>query len=140
MTVNQIFDDTNRLLIKTAGLERRKAEVIASNIANLDTPGYQAREFTFTKALQRAAGATPASGLEMRRTNPGHLPAAPALEEVTGTLGMRPRQLGGLDGNSVNLDQEMAEQAINNANYLRTLQMLKSKMAILKNAIVEGGK
>jgi flagellar basal body rod protein FlgB len=48
--------------------------------------------------------------------------------------------LGGLDGNSVNLDQEMADQAINNSAYIRTMQMLKTKMSILKNAIVEGGK
>ncbi len=140
MNIDQIFDTTCRLLLKSAALERRRAEIIAGNIANLDTPGFQPRDLSFNEALQRATAAPGAAGLEMRRTSPGHLPLQPALEKIEGRVETRPVRLGGRDGNGVDLDLEMAEQAINQANYLRTLQLLKSKMAILKNAIVEGGK
>ncbi|MCD6292746.1 MAG: flagellar basal body rod protein FlgB, partial [Deltaproteobacteria bacterium] len=59
---------------------------------------------------------------------------------LNGVVTVKKNALGGFDRNTVNLDQEMADQAINQEAYNRTLQMLKSKMSIIKNAIVEGGK
>ncbi len=139
MTINNIFDSTSRLLIKSAQLRAEKAQVIAGNIANLDTPGYQARKFEFSEALRRAA-ADSSGSLPMTITHAGHLGNRPLINAVHGKITTAGNSLGGLDGNSVNLDREMADQAINNSAYIRTMQMLKSKMSILKNAIVEGGK
>ncbi len=141
MTINQLFDSTSQLLVKAARLERRKAEVIAGNIANLDTPGYKARDFRFEAELRRASGRGPADHpLELTRTRSGHLPLSGNGRDEIGKTVIRENHLGGLDDNTVNLDREMAEQAINNAAYARTMQLLKTKMAILKTAIIEGGK
>lgn len=139
MTINGLFDNTSDLLVKTAQLRSQKAEVIAGNIANLDTPGFQAKKFEFAETLRNASGSS-ASTLTMTTTKINHLGRSGKINSIHGSISVKENTLGGLDGNSVNLDQEMAEQAINNAAYNRTLQMLKSKMSILKNAIVEGGK
>ncbi|NPA25144.1 MAG: flagellar basal body rod protein FlgB [Deltaproteobacteria bacterium] len=141
MTINQLFDSTSQLLVKAAQLQRRKAEVIAGNIANLDTPGYKAKDFRFESELRRASGSTAADQpLELTRTRTGHLPLSGSSDGDIGETVIQKNDLGGLDGNTVNLDREMAEQAINNAAYVRTMQLLKTKMAILKTAIIEGGK
>jgi flagellar basal-body rod protein FlgB len=141
MTINQLFDSTSQLLVKAARLQRRKAEVIAGNIANLDTPGYKARDFRFEAELRRAAGPVATDQpLALTRTQSRHLPLSGNESGDIGKTVIQENKLGGLDGNTVNLDREMAEQAINNAAYARTMQLLKSKMAILKTAIIEGGK
>lgn len=139
MTINTIFDSTSNLLVKSAQLHSQKAQVIAGNIANLDTPHYQARKFEFSEALRKAV-ANSSEPLPMTATHAGHFGNTSSINSVHGQISPKSNPLGGLDGNSVNLDQEMADQAINNTAYIRTMQMLKSKMSILKNAIVEGGK
>ena len=139
MTINRLFDSTSDLLVKTAQLRSQKAEVIAGNIANLDTPGYQARNLEFTEQLRKASGIS-TTPLGMTATHVNHFGRLNTINSVKGNVMSKDNPLGGLDGNSVNLDQEMADQAINNGAYARALQMLKSKMAILKTAIVEGGK
>ena len=139
MTINTIFDSTSNLLVKSAQLRAEKAQVIAGNIANLDTPGYQAQKFEFSEALRRAS-ADSSGSLPMTATHAGHFRNRSSINAVRGKITPKVNSLGGLDDNSVNLDREMADQAINNSAYIRTMQMLKSKMSILKNAIVEGGK
>lgn len=139
MTINALFDSTSNLLVKTAQLRSKKAEVIAGNIANLDTPGYKAKNFEFAEQLQKASRQT-TSSLPMTSTNVNHFGHLSNINRVRGEIVSKSNPLGGLDKNSVNLDQEMADQAINDGAYSRSMQLLKSKMAILKNAIVEGGK
>lgn len=139
MTINTIFDSTSSLLIKSAQLRAEKAQVIAGNIANLDTPQYQAQKFEFSEALRQASSSS-AGALPMTATHAGHYGDISSINSVHGKVSPKINTLGGLDDNTVNLDQEMADQAINNSAYIRTMQMLKTKMSILKNAIVEGGK
>ncbi len=139
MTINSLFDSTSDLLVKTAQLRSQKAEVIAGNIANLDTPGYKARTFKFADQLREASEISKSS-LGMTTTNANHFGRLSTVNSIQGRVMIKTKPLGGLDNNSVNLDQEMADQAINNGAYARAMQMLKSKMSILKNAIVEGGK
>lgn len=139
MTINHLFDNTSDVLVKAAQLRSQKAEVIAGNIANLDTPGYRAKKFEFAETL-RNASTTSNSTLTMATTSINHLGRSRSINSIQGSITVKENSLGGLDRNSVNLDQEMAEQAINHGAYNRALQMLKSKMSILKTAIVEGGK
>ena len=139
MTINSLFDSTSDLLVKTAQLRSQKAEVIAGNIANLDTPGYKARGFKFADQLREASKIS-TNSLTMTATNVNHFGCLSSINSIEGSVTTKANPLGGLDDNSVNLDQEMADQAINHGAYDRAMQMLKSKMSILKNAIVEGGK
>ena len=139
MTINSLFDNTSDVLIKAAQLRSQKAEVIAGNIANLDTPGYRAKKFEFAETL-RNASTSQTNSMTMTTTNINHLGRSGSINSIRGRVTVKENTLGGLDHNSVNLDQEMAEQAINSSAYNRAMQMLKNKMSILKTAIVEGGK
>jgi flagellar basal-body rod protein FlgB len=141
MTVNRLFDDTTNLLARVLALRARKAEVIAGNLANIDTPGYRARQFDFEKQLRQALGEAPGEGaLPLSRTDRRHLPLAGSLEGVRPVVTEQQNDLAGFDGNTVDLDREMAALAENSVSYNAAIEMLRKKLGILKNAIVEGGK
>lgn len=138
MTINRLFDNTTNLLAKVMSLRARKAEAISSNIANIDTPGYKARQVTFMDQLQEVLGES--DSLPLMRTHKGHLPVSRTPAEVEPLMQTQESSLAGFDRNTVDLDHEMAALAENNMNYNAAVQMLHKKLNILKNAIVEGGK
>ncbi|MBN2332632.1 MAG: flagellar basal body rod protein FlgB [Deltaproteobacteria bacterium] len=138
MTVHGLFDNTTNLLAKVMALRSRKAEVIAGNIANIDTPGYKARNFTFIDQLQKALGEE--TSLPLMRTHEHHLPDRQSISEIQPVVEEREASLAGFDRNTVDLDHEMAELAENNLVYGAAVEMLRKKISVLKNAIVEGGK
>ena len=57
-------------------LQAQRAKVLASNIANADTPNYQAKDFDFSQALSQATQAASQNPREPARTHPAHLSAA----------------------------------------------------------------
>jgi len=138
MTVNRLFDNTTNLLAKVMALRARKAEVISENIANIDTPGYKAREVTFMDQLQDALGKS--DDLPLLKTDKAHLPVSGSISDVEPLIKIQESPLAGFDQNTVDLDHEMAALAENNLDYNAAVQMLHKKLNILKNAIVEGGK
>src|ERR1700758_4311831 len=88
------------------GLQAQRARVLASNIANADTPNYQARDFDFAQALAQAtqSAAQPTAPV---RTDPAHLPASATAAQQPALQYRQPLQAA-LDGNSVDLDTERA--------------------------------
>lgn len=114
-----------RLLDWTAARQK----LIASNIANLDTPGYRARDLDFQSALRRACG--DGSG-GLARTNDRHFPSAEA-----GPSPRFPVQNAGarLDGNTVSLAQEMARMTENGFLYQTLVKFISHKITTLKHAI-----
>jgi len=77
-----IFDSNIHLLKKTLDLRSANQRVIASNIANADTPGYAPARFEFEQELQQAIQG---KGL-VQNTHPDHIPiGASDLSSVTGT-------------------------------------------------------
>ncbi|MEA3241317.1 MAG: flagellar basal body rod protein FlgB [Pseudomonadota bacterium] len=138
MTVNRLFDNTTNLLAKVMALRARKAEVISSNIANIDTPGYKARQVTFMDQLQDAL--VESDRLPLVKTHKEHLPVSRTITEIESSIQAQESSLAGFDRNTVDLDHEMAALAENSLNYNAAVQMLHKKLNILKNAIVEGGK
>src|SRR5215203_1830372 len=80
----------------------KRGELIANNLANADTPGYQARDIDFRQAMARAAGA-PTSGVSLATTQAGHIGASTGGDTV-GTnpdLKYRTPLAPALDGNTV---------------------------------------
>jgi flagellar basal-body rod protein FlgB len=118
-------------------LRSERQRVLASNIANADTPGYQARDFNFKAALADATGgaraaaanqlgapiARGASGLS---TAPGE--RNPALTYAT------PSQTN-LDGNTVDMDRERASFADNAVRYEATLRFINGSLRTLQDAM-----
>ena len=109
----------------------RRSSLLATNIANADTPGYKARDMDFRAVLDKAAGA---SAVQLRATQKGHIgfdtrsgPDAPALYRVP----LQPS----LDGNTVDLQTERAEFTQNAVRYQSTLTFLNGRFKGLLTAI-----
>ena len=115
----------------------RRGEVIANNLANADTPGYQARDLDFRQAMARAAGEKPASGVTLSTTNAGHIGGnTSANATVDPDLKYRIPLAPALDGNTVDAQVEQANFAENAVRYQATLTFLNSKFRGLLTAIM----
>jgi len=112
-------------------LQAQRAKVLASNIANADTPNYQAKDFDFSKALAQATA--PQAGTAVR-THPAHF-AAPGAAGSPPALQYRQPLQAALDGNSVDLDTERAAFAENSVRYEATLRFLNNQIKTMLSAI-----
>jgi flagellar basal-body rod protein FlgB len=114
----------------------RRGELIANNLANADTPGYQARDIDFRQAMARAAGETPTSGVTLSTTNAGHIGGNTSANATTNPdLKYRTPLAPALDGNTVDAQVEQAAFAENAVRYQATLTFLNSKFRGLLAAI-----
>jgi len=110
----------------------RRTELLATNLANADTPGYQARDIDFRAALANAAsGPGPVS---MKVTQAGHLQPAQGTEPAADLLYRTPLAPS-IDGNTVDVQLEQAAFADNAVRYQATLSFLSSKFRGLMTAI-----
>jgi flagellar basal-body rod protein FlgB len=102
--------------------------VAASNLANLDTPGYKAREATFADALDSHIDS-------LAKTSPRHLGVgaddAPGLQEVEGLAARR-------DGNNVQLDRELLNMNRAAGDFSAAQTALSAKFRLVRYAINEG--
>ena len=114
-------------------LHAERAKVLASNIANADTPNYQAKDFDFNQALA-AATAKGESASSPIRTHPAHLAATGGTAPAPVLQYRQPTQAA-LDGNSVDLDTERAAFAENSVRYEATLRFLNSQIKTMLTAI-----
>lgn len=111
-------------------LRSRRAEVLASNLANVDTPNYKARDFDFRAALDRARQ----GGGAMKVSHPAHIsdtggPAA--MPELAYRIPLH----SSLDGNTVDASQEQSAFAENALQYRTSLTFLNSRIRGLLAAI-----
>ncbi len=130
-----IFDRTFRLLERTLDLRSARQRVIASNLANEDTPGYRASELTFMDQLHSAhKGRLP---IVLAATQPRHfgMHGPQGVQAVTGKLGEVPAGDLPLDANSVNLELEMAKLSENVMQYNAAATILAGKFRGLLSAI-----
>jgi flagellar basal-body rod protein FlgB len=130
------LDDMLNFHTQALHIRERRQQVLASNIANADTPNYKARDLDFKAALQGALqGSQAAGGVGMATTAPGHLGGAPGLGADAGLLYRTPAQ-GSVDGNTVNADAERAAFAENAIQYEfnlnRISQQIKSMLTVIQ--------
>ncbi len=117
----------------------RRTELIANNLANADTPGYQARDLDFRAAMARASGEQTAGGVHLTTTSPGHIGGATSADAATSPdLKYRTPLAPALDGNTVDAQLEQAAFAENAVRYQATLAFLNSKFRGLMTAIMGG--
>jgi flagellar basal-body rod protein FlgB len=130
-------------------LEAQRNELLAANLANVDTPKYKARDLDFKAALAAATGtssATNAAPLALRSPD-SSAPATPAATiDITGTAGgadgaagaalkYRVPMASSLDGNTVDEQLEQTAFAENSVRYQATLTFLNGKLRDLMTAI-----
>jgi flagellar basal-body rod protein FlgB len=105
----------------------KRQQTISANLANIDTPGYKARDISFSEHLQ---------GISLETTSDLHL-------QSVSQNGMNVFEVGGPDkanGNSVDLDREMTELTKNGLQYIALVQFLNQKIRTLRSAINDGGR
>jgi flagellar basal-body rod protein FlgB len=116
------------------GLQAQRAKVLASNIANADTPNYQARDFDFRLALTQASQAASPDPSALARSHPAHLSASGGGAAAPVLQYRQPLQPA-LDGNSVDLDTERAAFAENSLRYEASLRFLNGQIKTMLTAI-----
>ena len=118
-------------------LRSQRTEVLATNLANADTPGYRARDIDFKSALAAATGASPTGSVNLSTTNAGHIDTALAGGAVDGNPNLKYRvpNAPALDKNTVDVQMEQAAFAENAVRYQSTLTLLNSKFRSLMTAI-----
>ena len=108
----------------------QRSSLLASNIANADTPGYKARDIDFKAALSKAAG----EQVSLKTTSSNHIGGAGSGTSNLDILYRTPMQ-SSLDGNTVDSAQEKARFTENAIRYQSTLTFLNGKFSGLKMAI-----
>ena len=131
---DSIFGGTIDLLGKSLDIRSKRHSIIASNIANAETPGYKAKDISFEDELKKAI--VMESG-DMRKTNPRHMSGAGNISSVTVKSVDAEGALRN-DGNNVSVDEEMSKLAQNSIGYDTASQILAKKFGTLKYAISEG--
>lgn len=118
------------------GARGSRGQVIASNIANADTPGYQARDLDFKSTLQAALGATSAQPAKLVRTSARHLPAPRDSAAIGGgALVYRSVSQASIDNNTVDVNVERAQFADNAMRYEASLVFINAKIKSLMAAV-----
>jgi flagellar basal-body rod protein FlgB len=123
-----------------------RQHVLSSNIANADTPGYEARDLDFattlTSALKKGGhDESGKSGLTLATTNAGHIAAqAPSSmgDDMYGKLAYRNPIQQSLDGNTVDLDTERVNFADNALHYEMGMTMITGQIKGMMAAITPG--
>jgi flagellar basal-body rod protein FlgB len=110
MIEDRMFPALENLLSLTS----KRQQVLAANVANLDTPGYRARDISFAGELDR------------------NLDVSGRVFEVE--TKEKP------NGNNVDLDRELTEITKNGLQYITLVQYLNQRIKTLRSAISEGGK
>lgn len=109
----------------------KRAEVLANNMANADTPGFKARDVDFQAVMQKAQQAV--SGFEMTKTDAGHMDTSSGASD--GELLYRTPHQPSVDGNTVDAQQEQTRFMRNAMDYQASFQFLNSKFSGLTKAI-----
>lgn len=120
----------------------QRQQVIASNMANADTPQFKASEVNFADALARATGETGSTKtvprVTMTATRTGHIDGGGSQGSVvlsTTDLTQKTETQNAIDGNTVDLDTERAAFADNTVHYEASLTFLNSSIKTLMSAI-----
>ncbi len=134
-----IFNSTVFTLAqKSLDFRIQRHDLLASNVANKDTPAYQAEDLVFRARLEKALHADEPGML--KTTNSRHFDGrqTPPLEEVEAQRILSAAPFPDFDGNTVDLDREMAKIAENQLMYNASLRMLSHQFRMLKSVISEG--
>lgn len=138
--MSKLFDPTLGAIGNSLNFRLLNQNVISSNIANADTPGYKAKKVEFEGALQEALAVD--RKVDLEGTDPKHMVRmanASDGSEVSPEIFDDPNGIESMDGNTVNMTTEMSRQAENQLMYDASIELMKKKLGMLKYAITEGG-
>jgi len=145
------LDDYMRFNETALSLRSTRQELLASNIANADTPNYKARDVDFAAALKGAMARKDGVPPALKGTAPQHMPGKGVVAAVGGSTGGKVETLadgtpllyrapaqGAVDGNTVDMDLERNAFADNAIRYEAAVTFLNSQIKGMLTAI-QGG-
>lgn len=124
---------------KAMGLASKRMGLIASNLANVDTPAYKTQDFSFQDALKAEVGRMEGGKPRLARTHPGHLGGGSSGSLPPTTDALRPSWERN-DGNDVNLDRENLLLARTQGQYQLASSFLQVELRRIYQVIREGSK
>ncbi len=131
MNVN---DKTYQALATALNFREMRQEVLSSNVANANTPGYKSLRLDFEDALARALdvdGSRSMKGSESRHYNVG----GGGFGSLQPEIYEDPNGVVSENGNTVDVEAEMAKMAENKLMFDTTVQLLNKKIGLMKYAI-----
>ena len=131
------------LMAKAMDYRALRADLISSNIANIDTPGYKSRDIEFESSLkeeEKKLYEVQSHKLRLAKTNSRHLDPIEDKPNQRGVIFFRDGQDARNDGNTVDLDVETTELAKNKVMYDALTAALKKDSAIFRSVIEASGK
>jgi flagellar basal-body rod protein FlgB len=126
------FDKAFGIHQYTIGARSQRAEVLAENIANADTPGYKSRDIDFSSMLEQLQSGQNSS-VSLSRTDERHMSGGSSLD--SNLMYRNPNQSDTGDGNTVDINQERNAFMQNSLEYQTSLEFLNSKINGLMKAI-----
>jgi len=127
-----LFDRSVSQVAEALDWSDRRQKIITSNIANKDTPQYKAVDLDFQRIME---GIFTGQGMPIEKTNPGHI--LPSSGSATPVVNVKTGQQR-LDGNTVNLTDEVAHMVENNLLYQTLGRYLNNQFKLTKLAISGG--
>ena len=123
----KLFDKTMSLVQRSLDIRASRHQTLASNVANVETPGYVPKDIPFQKIFERFLDNS--STIPLKKTHDHHLPAEdpPFAQDFSAEVETDP--------GSVDIDQQMAKLAENNLMFQAGVQALIKKFEALKNTI-----
>ena len=128
------IDQQMGVLRSAANLRAYRQELLASNIANADTPNYKARDIDFQRALAAAQSGRAGAGT-LTTTSPRHLQAVDGGGAYAAAIRYRTEYQASVDGNTVNLDIERSAFAENAVQLEASLTFIRQQLTQLQTAI-----
>ncbi len=132
--MSSLFDKTTDALAASLAMRQIRHNVTSANIANAETPNYHAKKVDFENALAQALDL---DGQSKLNTSHGDHFAVGKLASAQPEIYDNPDVAVNNDGNTVDLEKEMALLAENSILYKSALQLINKKMAAMKYAISE---
>ncbi len=131
------LDNEFRFQQQALGLLNKRQGILASNIANADTPGYLARDIDFSSQLKSAVEKEAQGPLSLSLTSGNHI-AATAPDIGQSQLLYRIPDQPSADGNTVDMDRERVSFTDNNVKYQSSLTLLGSQIKNMMSVISQG--
>ena len=130
------MDPTITALNQNLNLRLQNQNVISSNIANADTPGFKSKAVNFEQAMRSALDTL--DGVKLETDDIRHFGSG-GPGEVQADVYDDPNGVESLDGNTVDRSAEMAKMKENQILYSATVESLRKKLGMLEYGITEGG-
>jgi flagellar basal-body rod protein FlgB len=124
------LDDAFGIHEHAVRLRTQRAEILAGNLANADTPGFKARDVDFAALLRKELPAD----VRLAATRPEHIGDDARLFSTNQLMYRNPQQAS-LDGNTVDAVREQVEFSANAMQYQASLRFLEGKLRSLLTAI-----